>query len=346
MLTRCIPTLRNALRHFSPPLKPPKVVTITGGAGQISYALCFRIASGELLGKDQPLIIKLHDLPMFENSMKGVKMELEDCSLPLLKDIQYTTNLSTAFKEADYSFIIGAKPRGPGMERKDLLVVNAPIFRDVGKAINDNANRNIRVLVVANPVNTGCLIVAHHAKNISKSNFTCMTKLDHNRAKAQIALKTNVSTNDIKQVCVWGNHSATMYPDLRNALIKNRTAFALFEEAWIKNQFLPLIQQRGTAIINARKLSSAASAANAALIHMKEWIWGTNDWTSMGIYTEKRNAYGFPENLFFSMPVEVEYGKIHVIEGIKMFDQYSIQKIKETTDELLQERSAIESFLN
>jgi malate dehydrogenase len=256
----------------------PKRVVVTGAAGQISYSILFRIAAGEFLGKNQRVVLHLLDLPNMEEVLKGVQAELHDCAFPLLDDIVITSNLGTAFKDVDYAFLVGAKPRGKGMERADLLKDNGKIFVDVGKAINDSAKRDCKTIVVGNPANTNCLICQHYAPNIPKENFTAMTRLDHNRALTQLALKTGSKVTDIHQLAVWGNHSPTMYPDIRSATVKGKKATDLVDATWIKDEFTPKVQQRGTEIIQLRKLSSAASAGNAAIDHMRDWVHGSNEW--------------------------------------------------------------------
>ena len=261
-------------------MKQPVRVTVTGAAGQIGYALLFRIASGSMLGDDQPIILQLLDITPAMDALQGVKMELDDCAFPLLSGVVCTDDPNVAFKDSDYALLVGARPRGPGMERKDLLEANAAIFSVQGKAINDNASKNIKVLVVGNPANTNALITQRNAPDIDPRNFTAMTRLDHNRAMSQLAEKTGTTVNDVTNMTIWGNHSATQYPDLFNAKVNGKPAIDLIDQAWYENDFIPTVQQRGAAIIKARGASSAASAANAASDHMRSWALGTDegDW--------------------------------------------------------------------
>lgn len=286
----------------------------------------------------------MFDLPMMEDALKGVQSELHDCAFPLLDEVVYTTDASKAFKDADYCFLIGAKPRSKGMERADLLKDNGKIFIDTGKAINDHAKRTVKTIVVGNPANTNCLIASHYAKDLPKENFTAMTRLDHNRALTQLALKTGSRVTDIKQVCVWGNHSPTMYPDLRNATVSGKKASTLVDRKWINDEFTPRVQQRGAEIINLRKLSSAASAASAAVDHMRDWVIGSNEWQSISFYSDGK-TYGIPEGLIFSFPVTTKGGKYEVVKGLNLDDEDSKMRIKKTVDELLSERQAVEHLL-
>jgi malate dehydrogenase len=256
----------------------PKRVVVTGAAGQISYSILFRIASGQFLGPNQKIILHMLDLPMMEDALKGVQAELHDCAFPLLDDVITTSSLATGFKDVDFAFLVGAKPRGPGMERADLLKDNGKIFIDTGKAMNDNASRDCKTIVVGNPANTNCLICSHYAPGIPRENFTAMTRLDHNRAVTQLALKTGTKVTDIKQMAVWGNHSPTMYPDIRSTTVAGKKALDLVDKKWINDEFTPRVQQRGAEIIKLRKLSSAASAGNAAIDHMRDWVAGSNEW--------------------------------------------------------------------
>ncbi len=260
-----------------------KKVTVTGGAGQISYSLLFRIASGAFLGPNQKVKLQILDLPFMQDSLRGVEMELHDCAFPLLDEVEYTDSFATAFKDTDYAFLVGSKPRGPGMERGDLLKDNGKIFVDVGQAMNDNASRDCKTIVVGNPANTNCLICSHYAPDIDSRNFTAMTRLDHNRALAQIALKTDNAVTDVKNMAIWGNHSPTMFPDVKNTSVAGAVARDLIDTTWEKETFIPVVQKRGAAIIEARKLSSAASAASAALDHMRDWALGSDEWVSMAV---------------------------------------------------------------
>lgn len=262
-----------------------KKVTVTGGAGQISYSLLFRIASGAFLGPDQRVKLQILDLPFMQDSLKGVQMELHDCAFPLLDEVVYTDDMSEGFKDTDYAFLVGSKPRGPGMERGDLLKDNGQIFVGVGQAMNDNASRDCKTIVVGNPANTNCLICSHYAPDIDKKNFTAMTRLDHNRALAQIALKTGTKTTEIEKMAVWGNHSPTMFPDIKNTSVAGQVARDIIDSEWERDTFIPTVQVRGAAIIEARKLSSAASAASAAIDHMRDWVKGSDDWVSMSVPT-------------------------------------------------------------
>ncbi|MBP9646678.1 MAG: malate dehydrogenase, partial [Psychrobacter sp.] len=284
-------------------MKQPLRVAVTGAAGNISYAMLFRIASGEMLGKDQPVILQLLEITPALDALKGVVMELEDCAFPLLADIVQTDDATVAFKDVDYALLVGARPRGPGMERKDLLEANAAIFSAQGKALNDVASRDVKVLVVGNPANTNALIAQRNAPDLDPRNFTAMTRLDHNRAIAQLAGKTDSTVNDVKKMIIWGNHSSTQYPDLTAATVNGKPALDLVDRDWYENTYIPEVQQRGAAIIKARGASSAASAANAAIAHMRTWALGSdeNDWVSMGVYSN--GEYGIAEGLIYSFPV-------------------------------------------
>ena len=276
-------------------MKAPVRVAVTGAAGQISYSLLFRIASGDMLGKDQPVILQLLEITPALEALNGVIMELEDCAFPLVAGITGTDDANVAFKDADYALLVGARPRGPGMERKDLLEANAAIFSAQGKAINDNASKGIKVLVVGNPANTNALIAQRNAPDIDPRQFTAMTRLDHNRAMAQLANKLGKTVNDVKKMLIWGNHSSTQYPDLHHCEVDGKVAIDQVEQDWYENDYIPTVQQRGAAIIKARGASSAASAANAAVDHMRSWALGTDegDWVSMGIYSD--GSYGIQE---------------------------------------------------
>ena len=332
---------RFGTRAFSSDVKK---VTVTGGAGNISYALLFRIASGAFLGPDQRIKLQILDLPFMQDSLKGVQMELHDCAFPTLDEVIVTDDFTTGFKDADYTFLVGSKPRGPGMERGDLLKDNGKIFVGVGQAINDNASRDCKTIVVGNPANTNCLICAHYAPDIPKENFTAMTRLDHNRAMAQLALNTDTSTTDVRKVAIWGNHSPTMFPDIRNTTIGENMARDLVGSKWEREEFIPTVQKRGAAIIEARKLSSAASAASAAIDHMRDWVKGSDDWVSMAIPSEG-NSYGVDENLIFSFPCTVKDGKYKVVDGLTMTDEFSQTKIAVTEEELINERGFVEDLL-
>lgn len=323
--------------------KKPLTVSLTGSSGNIGYAMAFRIASGELLGKDQPVILNLIDIPDMESKLKGVKMELEDCAFPLLHKINTTSNLSTGFKDTDFALLVGSRPRSKGMERGDLLKINGKIFVETGKALNDNAKRTCKTLVVGNPANTNCLIAMKHAKNIPSENFHAMTRLDHNRALASLALKSGVHIDDINQLIIWGNHSSTMYADLHHTTIKGKNALDLVPKEWYENTFIKEVAQRGAAVIEARGASSAASAGNAAIDHVHDWFLGSKKWISMSIPTDG-HTYDIPKDIIFSFPCLVENGKVNVIKNLKL-NEFSLKKIKATADELLSERHEIENLL-
>ena len=325
-------------------MKPPVRITVTGAAGQIGYALVFRIASGQMLGEDQPVILQLLDITPALEALNGVKMELEDCAFPLLYDVACTDNPDVGFKDSDYALLVGARPRGPGMERKDLLEANAEIFSVQGKAINEVANRGIRVLVVGNPANTNALITLRNAPDIDPKQFTAMTRLDHNRAIAQLAEKTNNPVTDISRMTIWGNHSATQYPDLFNAKVKNQIAIEIIEQKWYEKEFIPSVQQRGAAIISARGASSAASAANAAIGHMRTWAMGTpdDDWTSMAVVST--GAYNIADGIIYSFPCRCVEGQWSIVEDLEI-NEFSREKMKSTEKELSEERDAIAHLL-
>ncbi len=325
-------------------MKPPVRITVTGAAGQIGYALVFRIASGQMLGEDQPVILQLLDITPALEALNGVKMELEDCAFPLLYNVVCTDSPDVGFKDSDYALLVGARPRGPGMERKDLLEANAEIFSVQGKAINEVANRGIRVLVVGNPANTNALITLSNAPDIDPRQVTAMTRLDHNRAIAQLAEKTNNPVTDISRMTIWGNHSATQYPDLFNAKVKNQIAIEIIEQEWYEKEFIPSVQQRGAAIISARGASSAASAANAAIGHMRTWALGTpdDDWTSMAVLST--GAYDIADGIIYSFPCRCVEGQWSVVEDLEI-NEFSREKMKSTEKELSEERDAIAHLL-
>lgn len=319
-------------------------ITVTGAAGQIGYALLFRIASGAMLGDDQPVILHLLDITPAMDALDGVKMELEDCAFPLLAGVVCTDDPTVGFKDADYAILVGARPRGPGMERKDLLEANAAIFSVQGKAINDHASEHIKVLVVGNPANTNALITQRNAPRIDPRNFTAMTRLDHNRAMTQIALKTNSTVNYVQHMTIWGNHSATQYPDLYNAHVAGRKAIELVDQEWYETDFIPTVQQRGAAIIKARGASSAASAANAAIDHMRSWALGTDgdDWVSMGVYSD--GSYGIAEGLIYSFPCRCCNGEWVIVSDVEV-NEFSRAKMQATEQELIEERDAVAHLL-
>jgi malate dehydrogenase len=328
-------------------MKKPVRVAVTGAAGQIGYSLLFRIASGEMLGKDQPVILQMLEVP-FEKAqaaLKGVMMELEDCAFPLLVGMVGSDDPNVAFKDADYALLVGARPRGPGMERKDLLLENAKIFTVQGKALNDVASRNVKVLVVGNPANTNAYIAMKSAPDLPAKNFTAMLRLDHNRALSQVAAKTGKAVADIKKMVVWGNHSPTMYADYRFATINGEGVKAMInDEEWNKNTFLPTVGKRGAAIIEARGLSSAASAANAAIDHMRDWALGTNgEWVTMGIPSD--GSYGIPEGIMYGVPVTCANGEYTRVEGLEV-DAFSRERMDFTLNELLEEREGVKDLLS
>ena len=322
----------------------PVRVTVTGAAGQISYSLLFRIAAGEMLGPNQPVILQMLEITPALEALKGVAMELEDCAFPLLAGMVCTDDASEAFKDSDYALLVGARPRGPGMERKDLLEANAAIFSAQGKALNDNASREIKVLVVGNPANTNALITQRNAGDIDPRQFTAMTRLDHNRAMSQIANKTGSTINDVTHMTIWGNHSATQYPDLHEAKVSGRSAIELVDQDWYETDFIPTVQQRGAAIISARGASSAASAANAAIAHMRTWALGTTegDWVSMGVYSD--GSYGIAEGLIYSFPCVCKDGDWEIVQGLEI-NEFSRGKMEATENELAEERDAVQHLL-
>ena len=325
-------------------MKAPVRVTVTGAAGQIGYALLFRIASGAMLGNDQPIILQLLDITPAMEALEGVRMELDDCAFPLLAGVVCTDDPNVGFKDTDYALLVGARPRGPGMERKDLLEANAAIFSVQGKALNDHASRNAKVLVVGNPANTNSLIAQRNAPDLDPRNFTAMTRLDHNRAMTQMAQKTGTTVNDVTNMTIWGNHSATQYPDLFNAKVNGKAAIDLVDQAWYENDFIPTVQQRGAAIIKARGASSAASAANAAIDHMRSWALGTegNDWVSMGVYSD--GSYGIAEGLIYSFPCRCKDGDWEIVQGVEV-GEFSRAKMDATAQELTEERDAVAHLL-
>ena len=325
-------------------MKAPVRVAVTGAAGQISYSLLFRIAAGDMLGKDQPVILQLLEITPALEALKGVAMELDDCAFPLLAGIVQTDDPNVAFKDADYALLVGARPRGPGMERKDLLEANAAIFSVQGKAINDVANRNIKVLVVGNPANTNALIAQRNAPSINPRQFTAMTRLDHNRAMAQLAEKTGATVNDVKKVTIWGNHSSTQYPDLSQTTVKGQAALNQIDRSWYEDQYIPAVQQRGAAIIKARGASSAASAANAAIDHMRSWALGTaeGDWVSMGVYSD--GSYDIEPGLIYSFPCTCANGDWQIVQSLPV-DEFSRSRMGATETELKEERDGVRHLL-
>jgi malate dehydrogenase len=328
-------------------MKKPMRVAVTGAAGQIGYSLLFRIASGEMLGKDQPVILQLLEIPdeKAQKALKGVMMELDDCAFPLLQSMVPASDPRVAFKDVDVALLVGARPRGPGMERKDLLEANGAIFVPQGKALNEVASRDVKVLVVGNPANTNCLIAMKNAPALKPEQFTAMMRLDHNRALTQVAQKAGKAVTAVKKMSIWGNHSATQYPDLFHAEVDGKSAAAVVnDQQWLESTFIPTVQKRGAAIIEARGLSSAASAANAAIDHIRDWVYGTpsGDWVSMGVPSD--GSYGIPEGLIFGYPCTTSGGKYQVVKGLQHND-FAKGKIAATQKELTEERAAIERLL-
>ena len=325
-------------------MKTPVRVAITGAAGQISYSIIFRIASGNMLGKDQPVILQLLEIPPAMDALKGVVMELNDCAFPLVAGVVPTDDPNVAFKDTDYAVLVGARPRGPGMERSDLLKANAAIFSVQGKALNDHASRNVKVLVVGNPANTNALITLKNAPDLNPRNISAMMRLDHNRALSQLAEKTNSHTTKIEKMVVWGNHSSTQYPDLSYATVEGNAAKSKVDDDWNVKYFIPTVQQRGAAIIKARGASSAASAASAAVDHMRDWALGSNGkWVSMGVYSAG-NSYGIDEDIIFSFPIVCENGEWKEVSGLEVSD-FSRTRLTATQNELLEEKAAIADLL-
>ena len=325
-------------------MKPPVRVAVTGAAGQISYALLFRIASGDMLGHDQPVILQLLEIPPAMEALQGTVMEIEDGAFPLVHDIVASDEPEVAFGDADFAMLVGARPRGPGMERKDLLTANARIFSVQGAAIDAVARRDIRVLVVGNPANTNALIAASNAPSLDRRQFTAMTRLDHNRAISQLATQTGKPSTTITRMSIWGNHSATQYPDIRHALILGAPATELVDHAWVVDNFIPTVQQRGAAIIKARGASSAASAASAAVDHVRTWVHGTpeNDWVSMAIPSD--GSYGINDELMYSYPVTCSDGHYEIVQALEI-DEFSQARMSETEQELLEERDGVRDLI-
>jgi len=324
--------------------KKPVTVTITGAAGHIGYALAFRVASGEMLGADRPVNLQLLEITPALPSLAGVVMELSDCAFPTLNRVVATDDAKAAFRDCDYAMLVGARPRGPGMERKDLLLANAQIFSAQGRAINESASRDVRVLVVGNPANTNALIAASNAPDIERRNFTAMMRLDHNRALAQLAEKTGRRTTAIRRMTVWGNHSATQYPDIAHCTVGGKPAKSLVDVPWYRDVFIPTIQQRGAAVIKARGSSSAASAASAAIDHMRDWARGTpdGDWVSMGVPAD--GSYGIGEGVIYSYPVTCKDGRFTVVQGLAI-DDFSRERMDATHRELLEEREGVRDLI-
>jgi malate dehydrogenase len=325
-------------------MKKPVTVTITGAAGNIGYALAFRVASGQMLGEDQPINLNLLEIPAASASVQGVVMELNDCAFPTLNKVTATHDANIAFKDCDFGMLVGARPRGPGMERKDLLLENAKIFSAQGKALDAVAGRDVRVLVVGNPANTNALIAQHNAPSLPPHRFTAMTRLDHNRGLAQLTEKSGALLAEVKRIIVWGNHSATQYPDLHHATVAGRPALSVVEASWFKDTFIPTVQQRGAAVIKARGTSSAASAAAAALDHIHDWMQGTppGDWVSMAVASD--GSYGIPEGVVYSYPVTCKKGEYTIVQGLSVSD-FSREKMQATHRELLEERDGVKDLI-
>ncbi|MCK5877042.1 MAG: malate dehydrogenase [Candidatus Marithrix sp.] len=322
--------------------KSPVRIAITGSAGQIAYSLVFRIAAGEMLGHEQPVILHLLEVPSAMEALKGVMMELDDCAYPLLHGIVMTDDANIAFTDVDYALLIGSKPRGPGMERSDLLKTNGEIFKIQGRALNEFASRDVKVLVVGNPANTNAYITIHSAPDLDHKNFTAMMRLDHNRAVAQLSVKTGIGVESISKVVVWGNHSATQYPDVSHTTINGVQATDMLEQNWITEDFIPTVQQRGSMIIKARGKSSAASAAHAVITHMRDWVMGTDEWISAAIMSD--GSYGITEGLMYSFPVTVKDGNFLIVQGLENSD-FSRAKILASQRELEQERDMVANLL-
>jgi malate dehydrogenase len=325
-------------------MKRPVRVAVTGAAGQIAYSMLFRIAAGEMLGRDQPVILQLLEIPAAMKALSGVVMELEDCACPLLQEVVTTDDANVAFRDVNYALLVGAKPRGKGMERKDLLAENGKIFGPQGRALNEQADRNVRVLVIGNPANSNALIALRNAPDLDPRQFTAMTRLDHNRAVGQLARRTGAPIADIRHVAIWGNHSTTQYPDISHATVAGRPARELVDEAWVREEFIPRVQKRGAAVIEARGASSAASAAFAGIEHMRDWILGSSegDWVSMAVAAG--GYYDIPEGVMYSFPVTCRDGRYQVVEGLEV-DEFSRECMQATLRELQQERDAVRDLL-
>jgi len=325
-------------------MKTPVNVAITGAAGQIGYALAFRVASGQMLGPDQPINLHLLEITPALGALQGVVMELNDCAFPTLNRIVASDDPRVAFKDCNVALLVGARPRGPGMERKDLLLANAQIFSVQGKALDAVADRNVRVLVVGNPANTNSLIAMKNAPSLNPRNFTAMVRLDHNRALSQLAEKTGTHVTALKKVIIWGNHSSTQYPDLHHATVNGKPALSLVDEAWYRDQFIPTVQQRGAAIIKARGASSAASAASAAIDHIHDWVKGSpdGDWLSMGVPSD--GSYGIPPGVIYGYPVTCRNGEYQIVQGLAV-NEFSRGRMDATHKELLEERDGVKELL-
>jgi len=323
-------------------MKQPVRVAVTGAAGQIGYSLVFRIASGEMLGADQPVILHLLEIPAALKAVQGVKMELDDCAYPTLTDVVVSDDADIAFSNVDYALLVGSTPRGPGMERNDLLRVNGGIFTAQGKALNDYASRDVKVVVVGNPANTNAYIALNSAPDLKPEQFTAMTRLDHNRAKSQLAAKLGAPVSAIEKMVIWGNHSSTQYPDISFATVNGMLAHTLVDQTWITDDFIPTVQKRGASIIKARGKSSAASAASAVIDHVRDWVMGTSDWVSMSVPSD--GSYDIPKGLIYSFPVTIKEGKYTIVQGLEISD-FSRERMVKTQNELEQERNAIADLL-
>jgi malate dehydrogenase len=324
--------------------RTPLRVAITGAAGQIGYQLAFRIASGQMLGRDQPVALQMLEIPEAQSALQGVAMELDDCAFDTLHSVVVTDQAAVAFRDVDFALLVGARPRGPGMERKDLLLANAQIFSAQGKALNEVAKRGVKVLVIGNPANTNALIARENAPDLDPRSFTAMTRLDHNRAKAQLAAKTAMRVTDVSKVTIWGNHSSTQFPDLKHALLAGKPALAAVPREWYEKEFIPNVQQRGAAIIKARGASSAASAASAAIDHVRDWVVGTpgNDWVSMAVASD--GSYGIKEGVVYSYPVRCVGGAYEIVQGLAV-DAFGRTKLDATDAELREERTGVAELL-
>ena len=325
-------------------MKAPAKVTVTGAAGQIAYSILFRIASGQMLGPDQPISLQLLEITPAMKALEGVMMELDDCAFPLLASIKASDDANVAFDGCDYGMLVGARPRGPGMERSDLLAANGGIFKDQGSAINSVANDHVKIVVVGNPANTNALVCIQNAPDVPPEQITAMTRLDHNRAKYQIAKKAACDVSEVKKLTIWGNHSTTQYPDLHHAEVAGNAAMSFVEPDWYDKEYIPKVAKRGAEIIDARGASSAASAANAAIEHMRDWVLGTpsDDWTSMGVWSDGNN-YDVSSGLVYSFPVKCSGGKYEIVTGLEVSD-YSRQKMNDTQTELLEEKEAVSNI--
>jgi len=326
-------------------MKAPAQITITGAAGQIGYALIFRVASGEMLGRDQPMVLRLLDIAAAQKALTGVVMEVLDCAFPLVQEILITDDPNVAFQDVDYALLVGARPRGPGMERSDLLAANGGIFKVQGKALNGYASRRVKVVVVGNPANTNALTALRSAPDLSPRCFSALTRLDHNRALAQLAEKTGARVADIRRVIIWGNHSTTQYPDIHHATVRGEAAMKLVDEKWMVDAFIPRVAKRGAEIIAARGASSAASAANAAIEHMRDWVLGTpkGDWTSMAVASD--GSYGIAPGLVYSYPVITKNGEYAIVPDLPI-NAFSRERMDLTRQELEEERAAVETLLS